>query len=66
MSSQADKQPRTYTVNLHIETSEMDDALLAAVATEGGQPVHVLKTAGTFHQHLHAVVVAALTAHLAE
>jgi len=64
MASNATQQPSQYPVNLFIADSTLDDALLDAVAAEGGKPVHELRTDGTFGQHLHAVILAALTAHL--
>lgn len=64
MPSNADKQPSIYDIPLSIGDATLDDALLDAVAAEGGKPVHVLRTDGTFGKHLHAVIVEALRAHL--
>jgi hypothetical protein len=48
INSNASAQPSQYAINLLIDDSTLDEALLAAVAAEGSAEVHILKTAGTF------------------
>jgi hypothetical protein len=64
VNSQADKQPKVYRIDLIVDDSTFDEALLDAVETEGGRPLVELKTAGVFHEHLASVVRAALESHL--
>jgi hypothetical protein len=64
INSQADKQPKVYQINLLVDDDTFDEALVAAVETEGGATYTELRTAGTFHAALQAVVLAALTSYL--
>jgi hypothetical protein len=68
-ASNATEQPKVYRVNLLVDDSDFDEALIGAIetaASEAGDPNSYsrLKTEGKVDRHLQTVLTAALTDYL--